>query len=69
MVQKYYKNILWFKSKTLGRICKLFTYNVSNGNVKIKVTQNTRPLTISHPNNIELYSPNVDLNQPGYFME
>ena len=59
------RKILWSKSKTLQRMGKVFTYNVSNGNVKIKITQNTRPITISHPNNKELYFPNVDLNPPG----
>ena len=43
-------------SQSLHGMSKIFVYYVSNGNVKIKIQENSRPLAISHTSDLEQLS-------------
>ena len=58
---KYYR-ILWSKCKKLYSLGKCHTFYVSNGNIKIKITENSQPLTITHSSDFDKHFPNIDLS-------
>ena len=59
-----YYRMLWSKRKLLHRMGKIFAYYLSNGNVKTKIQENSRPLTVSHTSDSESHFPDADLNPP-----
>ena len=57
-----YYRVLWSKSKSLHRMGKIFSYYVSNGTVKIKIQETSKPLSIMHTSDLEKLFPDVDLS-------
>ena len=57
-----YYRMLWSKTKTLYQKGKIDSFYVSNGNIKIRLQENARPITISHTHDFIKYFPGVDLN-------
>ena len=57
-----YYRVLWSKSKSLHRMGKIFSYYVSNGTVKIKIQETSKPLSIMHKSDLEKLFPDVDLS-------
>ena len=57
----YYRGLL-SKSKSLHRMGKIFSYYVSNGTVKIKIQETSKPLSIMHISDLDKLFPNVDLS-------
>ena len=59
----YYK-VLWSKSKKLHRLGKIFSFCISGDTVKIKVSENSSPLSITRVNDFGKYFPDVELSPP-----
>ena len=59
-----YYRLLWSKSKRLHAIKQIHSYYVSNGTVKVKLEENSRPISISHATDFNKHFPGIDLNQP-----
>ena len=57
-----YYRMLWSKIKTLYQKGKIDSFYVPNGNIKIRLQENARPITISHTHDFFKYFPRVDLN-------
>ena len=57
-----YNRMLWSKIKTLFQKGKIDSFYVSNGNIKIRLQENARPITISHTDDFIKYFPGVDLS-------
>ena len=57
-----YYRMLWSKTKTLYKKGKIDSFYVSNGNIKIRLQENARPITISHTHDFIKYFPGVDLS-------
>ena len=56
-----YYRMLWFKTKTLYQKGKIDSFYVSNGNVKIRLQESARRITISHTQNFIKHFPGVNL--------
>ena len=56
----YYKH-LWSKCKRLWTKKYIHTFWVSNGSVKIKIRENSKPKTISHTTDLEKVFPDNEL--------
>ena len=64
---KTIERMLWSKTplpktKTLYQKGKIDSFYVSNGNIKIRLQENARPITISHTHDFIKYFPGVDLS-------
>ena len=59
----YYK-VLWSKSKRLRDINKIHSFYISNNGIKIKVNENSNPLSITHVSDFDEYFPGIDLSSP-----
>ena len=57
-----YYRMLWSKTKTLYKKGKIDSFHVSNGNIKIRLQENVRPITISLTHDFIKYFPEVDLS-------
>ena len=57
-----YYRMLWSKTKTLYKKGKIDSFYLSNGNIKIRLQENARPITISHTHDFIKYFPGVDLS-------
>ena len=57
-----YYRMLRSKTKTLHQKGNIDSFYVSNGNIKIRLQENARPITISHTHDFIKYFPGVDLN-------
>ena len=57
-----YYRMLWSKTKTLYKKGKIDSFYVSNGNIKIRLQENARPITISRTDDFIKYIPGVDLS-------
>ena len=57
-----YYRILWSKDKRLQNIGSNFY--ISSGTIKIKVTENSSPITIMHLDNFKIHFPDIDLSPP-----
>ena len=57
-----YYRMLWSKTKTLYQKGKIDSFYVSNGNIKIRLQENARPITISHTHDFIKCFPGVDLS-------
>ena len=56
----YYK-VLWSKSKKLHSLGKIFSFYISGDTIKIKVSENSSLLSITHVNDFGKYFPDIDL--------
>ena len=57
-----YYRILWSKTKTWYQKCKIDSFYVSNSNIKIRLEENARPITISYTHDCIKYFPRVNLS-------
>ena len=57
-----YNRTLWSKTKTWYQKCKIDSFYVSNGNIKIRLEENARPITISYTHDCIKYFPRVNLS-------
>ena len=56
--------MLCSKSKRLHGMGIINSFFISGGTVKVKITENSRPLAITHLNELTVHLPNVDLSSP-----
>ena len=59
----YYK-ISWSKSKRLHAMKQIHSYYVSNDTVKIKLEENSRPISIAHATDFDKHFLHIDLSPP-----
>ena len=57
----YYK-MLWSKSKKLNSLSKIHSFFLSGDTIKIRVNENSLPLSIKHFDNFGKHFPDVDLS-------
>ena len=57
----YYK-LLWSKSKRLHAMKQIQSYYISNGTLKVKLGENSRPLSITHATDFDKHSAAIDLS-------
>ena len=57
----YYK-MLWSKSKKLLTIGKINSFYISKGTIRIKISENSSPLSITHVNDFGKHFPDIDLS-------
>ena len=57
-----YYHLLWSTSKKLHGKGRIFGCYVSNGSIKIKLQENSRPLYISYKEDFKKYFPDVDFH-------
>ena len=50
------------KNQNIVSKSKIDNFHVSKGNIKIRLQENARPITISHTDNFIKYLPGVDLS-------
>ena len=56
--------LLWSKSKKLLTLGKIFSFYISSDTVKIKISENSSPLVITHVDDFVKYFPYIDLWPP-----
>ena len=59
-----YYRILWSKAKKLQNIGSINNFYISSGTIKIKVTENSRPIAIMHLDNFKIHFADTDLSPP-----
>ena len=59
----YYK-VLWSKSKKLHSLGKIFSFYISGDTIKIKVSETSSPLSITHADDFGKYFLDIDLSPP-----
>ena len=59
-----YYRILWSKVKRLQNIGSIDNFYISSGTIKIKVTENSSPITITHLDDFKIHFPHIDLSPP-----
>ena len=59
----YYK-VLCSKSKKLHSLGKIFSFYISGDTIKIKVSENSSSLSITHVDDFGKYFPDIDLSPP-----
>ena len=59
----YYRT-LWSKAKRLQNIGSINNFYNFNGAIKIKVTENSSPITITHLDDFKIHFPDIDLSPP-----
>ena len=57
-----YCRVLWSKIKSLHSMGNIFSHYVSNGIVKIKIQETSKPLPIMPISDLDKLFPDVDLN-------
>ena len=57
-----YYQILWSKAKRLKNIGSIDNFYISSGTIKIKVTENSSPKTITHLDDFKIHFPDIDLS-------
>ena len=57
-----YYRVLWLKSKVLLDMGKINRLMVSNGTVKVKISEISAPISITHADDFAKYFPDVDLS-------
>ena len=59
-----YYRILWSKAKRLQNIDSIDNFYISSGTIKIQVTENSSPITITHMDDFKIYFPDIDMSPP-----
>ena len=59
-----YYRVLWSKAKRLHSLKRISSFYVSGGTVKIKISENSLPLPITHVNDFKEHFPDVNLAPP-----
>ena len=57
----YYKS-LWSKSKKLRSLGRIHSFFISNSSIKVKIQENSEPLSITHKSDLTNHFPDVDLS-------
>ena len=57
-----YYRVLWSKAKVLLNMGKINRLMVSNGTVKVKISEISAPISITHADDFTKYFPDVDLS-------
>ena len=57
-----YYRILWSKTKRLQSMGKINNFFISGGTVKVKIDENSKPLAITHLDDLAINFPGVDLS-------
>ena len=57
-----YYRILWSKTKRLQSMGKINSFFISGGTVKIRIDENSKPLAITHLDDLAINFPGVDLS-------
>ena len=57
-----YYRILWSKAKRLQNIVSVDNFCISSGAIRIKVTENSTPITITYLDDFKIHFPNIDLS-------
>ena len=57
-----YDRILWSKTKHLQNMSKINSLFISGGTVKIEIDENSKPIAITHLDNLTINFPGVDLS-------
>ena len=57
----YYK-MLWSKSKKLLTLGKINSFYISNGTIRIKISENSSLLSITHVDDFGKHFPDIDLS-------
>ena len=58
------KLFIWAKSKKLHSLGKIHSFFISGDTIKIRVSENSSPLSLTHVEDFGKYFPDVDLSQP-----
>ena len=61
----YYK-MLWSKSKKLHSLSKQHSFFISGDTIKIRINENSSPLSITHVDDFGKHFPDVDLSPPSH---
>ena len=59
-----YYRILWSKTKRLQSMGKINSFFISGGTVKIRIDENSKPLAITHLDDLAINLSGVDLSPP-----
>ena len=59
-----YYRILWLKAKRLQNIGSIDNFYISSGTIKIKVTENSSPITTTHLDDFKIHFSDIDLSPP-----
>ena len=59
----YYK-VLWSKSKKLHNLGQIHSFFISGDTVKIKISENSALMPVTHVDDFGNYFPDVDLSPP-----
>ena len=59
----YYK-VLWSKSKKLQNLGKIYSFFIFDDKIKIKINENSPPLSVTHTDDFGNYFQNADLSPP-----
>ena len=59
----YYK-VIWAKSKKLHSLGKIYSFFISSNTIKIRVSENSSLLSLTHVEDFGKYFPDVDLSPP-----
>ena len=62
-----YYRVLWSKSKVLLNMGKINRLMVSNGTVKVRISEISAPISITHAYDFTKYFPNIDLSLSAQF--
>ena len=57
-----YYRVLWSKSKVLLNMGKINRLMISNGTVKVKISEISAPISITHADDFTKYFPDIDLS-------
>ena len=56
--------MLWSKSKKLHSLSKIYSFFISGDTIKIRVNENSSPLSITHVDDFGKHFPDVDQSLP-----
>ena len=59
----YYK-VIWAKSKKLYSLGKIHSFFISGDTIKIRISESSSPLLLTHVEDLKKYFPDVDLSTP-----
>ena len=59
-----YYRIFWSKARRLKNIDSIDNFYISSGTIKIRVTENSSPITITHLDDFKVHFPEIDLSPP-----
>ena len=62
-----YYRVLWSKSKVLLNMGKTNRLMVSSGTVKVKISEISAPISITHADDFTKYFPDIDLSLSAQF--